>query len=160
LWGRRDDVTSVKEAFMLVGEDRFRALASVAASCVLSEDQPSALISLSVVRARFCEILAPLIGENPSEQFMLGLLSLLDAMLQTPMESIVRSLPLRAEAKGALLGATNPAAVPLNLIRSFESGAWGNCAGAADAVGVSEETLARLYVESVQWATETLALSR
>jgi EAL and modified HD-GYP domain-containing signal transduction protein len=81
-------------------------------------------------------------------------------MLQTPMESIVRSLPLRAEAKGALLGATNPAAVPLNLIRSFESGAWGNCAGAADAVGVSEETLARLYVESVQWATETLALSR
>jgi EAL and modified HD-GYP domain-containing signal transduction protein len=90
---------------------------------------------------------------------MLGLMSLLDAMLQTPMESIVQSLPLRAEAKAALLGATNPAAVPLSLIRSFESGAWGSCASVADGVGVSEETLARLYFESVQWARDTLALS-
>jgi EAL and modified HD-GYP domain-containing signal transduction protein len=159
LWGRRNDVTSVQDAFMLVGEDRFRALASLAASCVMSENQPSALTSLSVERARFCELLAPLIGENPTEQFMLGLLSLLDAMLQTPMELIVRSLPLREEAKAALLGTPNPAAVPLCLIRSFESGAWGSCASAADAVGVSEETLARLYFESVQWARDTLALS-
>lgn len=160
LWGRRNDVTSVQDAFMLVGEDRFRALASVAASCVMSESQPSPLIILSVERARFCELLAPLIGQNPTEQFMLGLLSLLDAMLQTPMESIVQSLPLRAEAKAALLGATNPAAIPLCLIRNFEAGAWGSCAVAADAVGVSEETLARLYFESVQWARDTLAVSK
>jgi EAL and modified HD-GYP domain-containing signal transduction protein len=160
LWGRRNDVTSVQDAFMLVGEDRFRALVSVAASCVLNESKPSALTSLSVERARFCELLAPLIGQNPTEQFMLGLLSLLDAMLQTPMESIVQSMPLRAEAKAALLGATNPAAVPLCLIRNFESGAWGSCAVAADSVGVSEETLAKLYFESVQWARDTLVVSK
>lgn len=159
LWGIRNDITSILDAFILVGEDRFRALASVAASCAMSEGQPTALTSLSVERARFCELLAPLIGESPGEQFLLGLLSLLDAMLQTPMESIVKSLPLRAEAKAALLGATNPAAVPLCLIRSFESGAWGSCACAAAAVGVSEETLARLYFESVQWARDTLAMS-
>jgi EAL and modified HD-GYP domain-containing signal transduction protein len=104
LLGIRNDVTSVRDAFMLVGEDRFRALASVAASCVMGEGQPTALITLSVERARFCELLAPLIEENPTEQFLLGLLSLLDAMLQTPMESIAQALPLRAEAKAALLG--------------------------------------------------------
>jgi EAL and modified HD-GYP domain-containing signal transduction protein len=113
-----------------------------------------------VERARFCELLAPLIGANSTEQFLIGLLSLLDTMLQTPMESIVQSLPLREEAKAALLGVANPAAVPLCLIRSFESGAWGSCACAADRVGVSEETLARLYIESVQWARDTMALSR
>jgi EAL and modified HD-GYP domain-containing signal transduction protein len=160
LWGIRNDITSIREAFILVGEDRFRALASVAASCVMGEGQPTALTSLSMERARFCELLAPLIGERPSEQFLLGLLSLLDAMLQMPMESIVQSLPLREPAKAALLGATNPVSVPLSLIRSFESGVWGSCAGATDALGVSEETLARLYFESVQWARETLALSR
>jgi len=160
LWAVRNEVTSVRDAFILVGEDRFRALASVAASCAMGENRPSALIGLSVERARFCELLAPLVRENPSEQFMLGLLSLLDAMLQTPMESIVQTLPLRAEAKAALLGATNPAAIPLCLIRSFETGAWGSCASRADAAGVSEETLARLYFESVQWAKDTLARSR
>jgi EAL and modified HD-GYP domain-containing signal transduction protein len=159
LWGIRNDITSVRNAFMVVGEDRFRALVSVAASCVLGQNKTPALISLSLERARFCELLAPRVGENSSEQFMLGLLSLLDAVLEVPMESIVRSLPLRPEAKAALMGEANPAAVPLCLIRSFESGNWGRCAQASDVLGVSEETLAGLYLESVRWATESLASS-
>jgi c-di-GMP-related signal transduction protein len=159
LWGIRNDITSVRNAFNRVGEERFRALVSVAASCVLSQQRPPALISLSLERARFCELMAPLIGENPREQFMLGLMSLLDAMLEIPMPSIVNSLPLRKEVKAALLGASNQVAVPLCLIRSFESGAWGRCLGTAEALGVSEETMARLYMESVKWATDSLLSS-
>jgi EAL and modified HD-GYP domain-containing signal transduction protein len=159
-WSRRADVTSIQDAFILVGENRFRALVSVAASCVVSQQQTPALICLSLERARFCELLAPLIGENPSEQFMLGLLSLLDAMLEVPMDTIARSLPLREQAKAALLGAANPAAVPLGLIRNFESGSWGACAEAAVQLGVDEEKLADLYMESVGWATESLAAMR
>jgi len=157
LWGIRNDITSVRSALIIVGEERFRLLVSVAASCAVAQDQAPALIALSLERARFCELLAPRIRENPTEQFMLGMLSLLDAMLETPMESIVRSLPLRAEAKAALIAAENPTAVPLNLIRSFEAGAWGRCTGAAETLGVSEEMLTRLYLESVQWATASLA---
>jgi len=156
-WSRRGNITSVQDAFMLVGEDRFRALVSVAASCVLSQQRTPALICLSLERARFCELLAPLVGENPTEQFMLGLLSLLDAMLEVPMDSIAKSLPLRDEAKAALLGEPNSAAVPLCLIRSFESGAWGTCASTAETLGVSEETLANLYVEAVKWASDSVA---
>ena len=145
---------------MRVGEDRFRTLVSVAASSALGHDQAPALIGLSLERARFCELVSPLVGEDPTEQFMLGLLSLLDAMLETPMQSIVNSLPLRAEAKAALLGSTNPAAVPLCLIRSFESGAWGDCARVPELTGLTEEMLAQLYVESVRWAAQSTASSR
>jgi EAL and modified HD-GYP domain-containing signal transduction protein len=102
-------------------------------------------------------LVAPLIGESPAEQFMLGLLSLLDAMLEMPMETIAKSLPLRAEAKEALLGAKNRAGVPLCLIRSFESGAWEPSAG--DAPSIGEETLSRLYVEAVKWANDSIAAS-
>jgi EAL and modified HD-GYP domain-containing signal transduction protein len=159
LWGVRNNITSVYDAFMLVGEDRFRILVSVAASCVLGRDQPPALISLCLERARFCELLAPLVGENPTEQFMLGLLSLMDAMLGTTMDSIANSLPLRVNAKAALMGATNSVSVPLNLIRSFESGTWETCVDTANDLGVGEETLARLYMEAVKWATDSLASS-
>lgn len=160
LWGVRKQVASVREAFLLVGEKRFRTLASVAASCALGQQQMPALISLSLERARFCELLAPYAGQNPTEQFMLGLLSLVDAMLEIPMESIANSLPLREEARAALLGAANPVALPLCLIRSFEAGAWGTCSGAAKDFAIDEETLVRLYVESVQWANQSLASSR
>jgi c-di-GMP phosphodiesterase len=156
-WSRRTDVTSIQDAFMLVGEYRFRALVSVAASSIFSQNQPAALISLSLERARFCELLAPLLHELPSEQFMLGQLSLLDAMLETPMETIVKSLPLRPEAKAALMGSKNKIAVPLSLIRSFETGAWGSCAGLAKDVGLDEEKLADLYMQSVKWANDSLA---
>ena len=157
----RGEVTSVLGAFMLVGEDRFRKLVSVAASGILGHDQPpAALISLSLGRARFCELLAPWIAENSTEQFMLGMLSLVDAVLQVPMETIVKALPLRLNAKAALLGEINPASLPLSLIRSFEHGAWGACSRQAQCMGVSEETLAGLYVESVQWANEVSAATR
>ena len=157
----RSEVTSFLGAFMLVGEDRFRKLVSVAASGILGNDQPpAALISLSLERARFCELLASLIGENPTEQFMLGMLSLVDAVLRIPMETIVRSLPLRPNAKAALLGETNSASLPLCLIRSFEGGVWGRCSLAAQCLSVSEETLAGLYVESVRWANEVFASTR
>lgn len=160
LWGVWSEITSVRGAFMLVGEERFRAMVSVAASCVLSEDQSPALISLSLERARFCELIAPLVNESPSEQFLLGLLSVLDAMLEASMESIVKSLPLRLEAKAALLGATNPAAIPLSLSRSFESESLESCALAAADFGTSEEKLSELYVDSVRWAADTLSSSR
>lgn len=154
----RSEVTSFLGAFMLIGEDRFRKLVSIAASGILGQDQPpAALISLSLERARFCELLAPLIGENSTEQFMLGLLSLVDAVLQVPMETIVKALPLRPTAEAALLGDLNPASLPLSLIRSFEKGAWGTCVCEAKRTGVSEETLVGLYMESVQWANEVVA---
>jgi c-di-GMP-related signal transduction protein len=157
----RREITSVLGAFMLVGENRFRTLVSIAASGTLGQEQPpAALISLSLERARFCELLAPMIGENSTEQFMLGMLSLVDAVLQISMETIAKSLPLRADAKAALLGETNPTSLPLLLIRSFEKGAWGACSCEAQCLGVSEETLAGLYVESVQWANEVVASTR
>ncbi len=157
----RTEVTSVLGAFMLVGEDRFRKLVSIAASGILDQDQPpAALISLSLERARFCELLAPWIAENPTEQFMVGMLSLVDAVLQAPMERIVKALPLREVAKKALLGEINPASLPLSLIRSFENGAWGACARNAQCMGVTEDTLAGLYLESVQWVNEVSASTR
>jgi EAL and modified HD-GYP domain-containing signal transduction protein len=160
LWGIRYDVTSVSDAFMVVGENRFRSLVSVAASCVLGHDQSPALISLSLERARFCQLLAPMSNQDPAEQFMLGLMSLLDAMLQTPMESITKSLPLRAEAKEALLGAVNSVATPLRIIRNIETGDWPACEAAVKELGTSEETLAQMYVESTKWATDLLASGR
>jgi EAL and modified HD-GYP domain-containing signal transduction protein len=160
LWGRRSDVTSVLDAFMLVGEDRFRMLVSVAASCEMGENRMPALTTQSLERARFCELMAPLIGEKPSEQFMLGLFSLLEAMLGIPMATILQTLPLRKETKAALQGATNQVSVPLCMIKNFELGAWEPCVGTAKTLDISEQTLTGLYIEAVQWASQAVDSGR
>jgi EAL and modified HD-GYP domain-containing signal transduction protein len=153
LHGSRQNIASVSDAFLLVGEDRFRTLVSVAASCLWGEGQSPALIRLALERARFCELAAPLARENPTEQFMLGLMSLVDAMLEMPMETITKSLPLRAEAREALLGASSATAQPLRWIRGFESGGWKHDGGAL------QETLTGLYLQAVRWVSESLAES-
>jgi c-di-GMP-related signal transduction protein len=160
MWGVQKTVTSISEALMLVGEDRFRMLVSVVGANMLGQQQPSALISLSLERARFCELVAPLIGENPTEQFILGLLSLLDAMTETPMEAIARSLPLRPQAKDALMGVENRASLALRTMQSFESGVWRGRMLDSETLGMGEETLTRLYVESVKWAADSIAVCR
>ena len=157
LMGVRSEVTSVQSAIIFVGEDRFRRLVTVAVSSVLGRDQPQALVSMALERARFCELAAPLLGENASEQYMLGLLSLLDAILQIPMAMLVQSLPLRDEAKAALLGAANPAARPLRLIRCFEAGDWMSCAQAMQISGLPEDGWAQLYFEALKWAADAVA---
>lgn len=160
LWGIRGDISSPRHAFMLIGEERFRTLVSVATSCSLAQGQPPALIALSLERARFCEQMAVHTGQNPTEQFMLGLLSLLDAMLDTAMQSVLKSLPLREEAKAVLMGLSNAASVPLSLIRSFESGALETCKKVARELGMGEEKMAGVYTESLRWAGASLVACR
>jgi EAL and modified HD-GYP domain-containing signal transduction protein len=160
LWGRRSDVTSVMDAFMLVGEDRFRMLVSVAASCEMGENHMMALTTQSLERARFCELMAPMIGEKASEQFILGLFSLLEAMLCIPMATILQTLPLRRETKAALLGATNQVSIPLCMIKNFERGLWEPCVATARTLDISEEKLTGIYIEAVKWASEAVDSSR
>jgi len=130
---------------------------SVATSCVLGQSQPSPLVVLSLKRAHFCELLAPLAGENPTEQFMLGLLSLLDAMLETPIEPLLKTLPMRPEAKAALLGEANPVGALLGVVQKIETADWENCMTAAQTLGIGEEKLASAYIESMKWATQAAA---
>jgi len=157
--GMRSAITSVTRAMMVVGEARFRTLVSVAAASAMGHNQPQALINLTLERARFCELLSPMIGENPTEQYMLGLLSLIDAILQMPMEKIVELLPLRKEIKESLVGVDNPVALPLKLIKNYELGDWGPCLSAANELGITEETLTSVYLEAIHWVAEALEAS-
>jgi c-di-GMP-related signal transduction protein len=59
---------------------------------------------MALVRAHFCAHSASLCGLDANEQYLLGMLSMLPAMLSRPMETIVPELPVRCEIQDALLG--------------------------------------------------------
>ena len=96
---------------------RFWANAKCGAGCgwwrpwVQGRIKPAILLLSALVRARFAELLAPRVYPTESRiYFLLGLLSLIDAMLEMPMENVLEKIPLDQETKAVLLGTAQRAA--------------------------------------------------
>lgn len=111
---------------------------------------------MALARARFCELLAPLIEQAPQELYLLGMLSLLDALLETPMPRILRTLPLSSEMKAALLGDPSPLGVALDLVRALESCDWQRCENLRLSLNLSESAISAMYVEALSWVARAL----
>ena len=108
IYGIYREVRSIEAAITVFGEATFRRVVSLAVLSELNGDQPPATVHMALVRARFCELAARRFGQDTEEQYLLGMLSLLPAMLGVPMEEIVPMLPVRGQICEALTGAMNP----------------------------------------------------
>jgi len=156
LCAMRQEIRSIKAALIVVGEDTFRHIALLAIASELNANQPVEILRMAFVRGRFCELAAGLCLQNSSEQFLLGMLSLLPAMLRVPMEKLTPTLPLRLEVREALKGKLNSERVLLRWLESYERGQWSECEAVALSEGVDEKDLFACYTEAVEWAEAAL----
>lgn len=152
----RQEVRSIRAALLAVGEDTFRRIATLAITSELSGGQAGEILRLAFVRGRFCELAARECGMDPTEQYLLGMLSLLPAMLHAPMEELTPMLPLRPEIRTALEGAMTPERMLLDWVEGHERGEWDACDALTRAQGLDSETLAEHYAEAVVWAETAL----
>ncbi|MGA8043933.1 MAG: HDOD domain-containing protein [Terracidiphilus sp.] len=157
LYAVRQQVSSIRSAIRAVGEDAFRHLASLAITSEFTSGQTSELMRMALVRARFCELVAGHCALDPTEQYLLGMFSLLPAMLRIAMSEIVPSLPLRPEICDALLGTNNHERCPLGWIEAWEQADWSRCDSMARHSGVDADHLARCAKDAVAWANKTLS---
>jgi len=153
----RQEVSSIKSALIAVGEEGFRRIAMLAIASELNADQPGELLRLAFVRGRFCEIAAELCGLDSREQYLVGLLSLLPAMLRVPMQQLTPSLPLREEICIALMGAAIPERMLLEWLICHEHGKWSECDKIVDEYGLDQLKLLHYYSEAVVWAEAALS---
>ena len=161
LYGMRQKVKSVETAMVAIGEEAFRRLAMLAIAGELSAGRPAEVLRIALVRARFCEQAAAVLpGLEPTEQYLLGLLSLLPAMLRIPMESAVEVLPVRDEIRNALCGGRGPERVLLGWMEAHENGDWPRCEMLAREAELNEAALARAAGEAVVWVEEMMSCCR
>jgi EAL and modified HD-GYP domain-containing signal transduction protein len=152
----RQEVTSIQLALMLAGESAFRRIAMLAIASDFNTDQPAEILRMAFERGRFCELAASLCGLAPSEQYLIGMVSLFPAMLRILMEDMVRMLPLREEACDALLGRDNPEGILLHWIVCHEHGNWTECDAIVRSHGMSLEKVLLCHAEAVAWAETAL----
>ena len=150
------EVRSVQAALIAVGEETFRRLATLAITSELNAGQPMELLRMAFVRARFCELGAALCGLDGTEQYLLGLLSLLPAMMRIPVKELTPGLPLREEIRRALEGEALPERALLCWLEGHERGDWVACDLVAEGIMLNMDDLQRCYEEAVEWAEAAL----
>ena len=86
--------------------------------------------------------------------FLLGLLSLIDAMLEMPMEEVLEKLPLDHETKAVLLGQPSLLRPVYQLMLARESGEWVASAELSRSMHLDADDVAGFYWQAQQWARE------
>jgi len=157
LFGFRDPVISIQQAILRIGDDLMRRIGTLAVASELNSGSSPELLRMALVRARFCEVTSSLCALNATEQHLLGLLSLLSAMLQKPMEDALSGLPLRAAIRDALLGEKNQHRWPLDWIESQEMGEFDQADAVARSYGLEVHLPAERFTQATMWADRLLA---
>lgn len=148
----RQEVRSIQSALLAVGEDTFRRIATLAITSELGAHQPAEILHMAIMRGRFCELAASECGLDSKEQYLLGMLSMLPAMLQRPMNELAPALPLREEIRAALDGAPNRERAALAWLESHEHADWQACDSLVQANALNQGRLFAWYAEAVDWA--------
>jgi EAL and modified HD-GYP domain-containing signal transduction protein len=161
-FGLFEQIHSIGHALALLGIREVKKWVSLTALSGLAKDKPEELAVNSLIRASLCEQMASEIGlaEKSSEFFLMGLFSLIDAIMDKPMSEILSRLPLPEEIKVALLGGSNLFRDVYDTVVAYETGEWEEFATCASRLGVSEDDVPKLYHGSVKWVNQVLQLAQ
>jgi len=157
--GLRQQVTSIERAVYLLGEQGSRRWISLAVLTGLGEDRTPELVKTSLIRAKFAELLGAACGreDRRSDYFLMGLFSLVDALLGRPMAEILEELPLAEDVRAGLLGEENRMRAVLDLIAAYEQGDWRSFARRIEALGIDDSEVPAHYRDAVQCQNDLLA---
>lgn len=158
-------VTSIQQAMSLLGESQLRKWLTMAALPALASDKPAELVETAVLRARFAESLASPAGLAARSQdlFLMGMFSLLDAMIGRPLAELLDELGLPDDVRDVLLHADSAqgmAADVYRIVLASERSDWATVAGAAGRLGLATDKILEIYVESAAWCSDIFHAQR
>jgi EAL and modified HD-GYP domain-containing signal transduction protein len=146
--GLNVQVQSIRHATVMVGFDKMRAWASLIGLSMF-DDTPNDVIVAGSLRARMCELLAmELRLPHPERHFLVGLFSVLDAILNESMQHVVSALSLSDDLNEALLNHDGELGSTLRCVQAYERREWDR---AQSSVGLEAGVIERIYLEAFAW---------
>ena len=154
----RDRVRSVRDALLRLGAGPVRRWAVLLVLAGLADSSSPAahhLLGVGLHRARLCELLAREdAAACPDRAFTAGLLSVLPALLQQPIEPLLDELPVDERLSAALVGHRGPEGALLAAALAYERGERADLDGHPTLLAA----ISRIYAESLLWADDTVGL--
>lgn len=158
-FGFCNEIHSVRHAIMILGEREVRRWARLVAALCAGQNKPSDLVLSALVRARFSELLGSKVEHGKSDLFLVGLLSLMDAILDVPMCVVVEGIPLDQESRAVLLGNDSPLTPVYQLVLAHEDAQWQTATRLCAQLGLPEDVVAESHWSAMQWAHQSLSVN-
>lgn len=149
------EVESISDALKYMGIKRLKFWVNM---MLLSDmgDAPQELLVNSLIRARFCEMLAEQTGHNSEKEsfFLVGLFSALGAFFRTPIQEIVEEMPLADDIKSALVNKSGLMGEALKVLQNLEVTSSKYADLKYENLGITE--IGNIYLTSSAWAQEAI----
>jgi c-di-GMP phosphodiesterase len=149
----RHQIKSVRQAIVLLGPRTVRQWAMLLLLSGIDEKRGPLLVT-ALSRGRTCEAIATRLGADDADAyFFTGMLSIVDALLDKPMDEALADLPLAEDVVAALVQRAGGKGRTLKMAEACERGAWDEAA----LPSLDASALAVLHVEAITWADATAA---
>ncbi|MCG8450323.1 MAG: HDOD domain-containing protein, partial [Pirellulales bacterium] len=102
-FGLRDKIECPRQVIVYLGKEEVRSIVTMLLITSIA-NKPPELMKTALIRAKACQNIAVSENkENHESYFTVGLLSMLDALMDRPMSEIMQELPLTVELKNSIL---------------------------------------------------------
>jgi c-di-GMP-related signal transduction protein len=155
-YGLGREISSIRQALLTLGERNLRKWVSLVAVFGLAQGKPTELVVVALTRARLAQRLAPKVGQGDraTDLFLIGLLSVVDALTDQSMEAALAPLGVSDEVRSALLDGSPPLGDTIQLVLAWERGQWDEAERWMRRLGVTEPEVAPDYADAVLWAED------
>jgi EAL and modified HD-GYP domain-containing signal transduction protein len=153
LFGFSLEIKSIRHAMAVLGEREMRRWVRLVVAVGAAEQTCSELVLMGLARARFCELLSNRL-QSDTDLFLMGLLSIMDAILEVTMEVLLEQLPVDHETKAVLLGQNSSLRPLYQLMLAQESGEWSQSSELAKQLKLPDDEVASTWWQALQWAQE------
>lgn len=156
--GIRTKINSVRQALAMLGRSNMEKFITLVLLKGLSAGKPSELIATSIIRGRFAELVAAHLSfkEQASTAFLVGMFSLMEALLDQSMEKILNDLSLSDDIASALRRKPSVLTSILEMVIAYEQGNGEKYGIYCRRLGLKNEDVKKMYADAVLWEATTV----
>lgn len=152
-FGFRYRIKSVKHAVVALGEREIKKWIYLVVVNTIGEDEPDELTRLSLIRARFAELIAinTRYKKQSEEMFLLGLFSLLDVILRRPISEVLDEVKASNVIKAALIDGNGEIGIIYKMIIAYEKAEWDEVLLYAESLDIDCYLIVKAYMDALLW---------
>jgi len=154
IFGFRQEVKSVRHALTILGDREMRRWIRLVTTLTAAQNKPTDLILTALTRARFCEMISTKINRGSSDLFLVGLLSVMDAILEMPMGLVLDGIAVEPDTRAVLLGEQCSLTPIYDLMLAQEAGEWSAAERLSEQLHLANTFAADVHWSAMQWASE------
>ena len=147
------EITSIRHATAMLGQRELKKWTTTAVAKQLCLDKPNEVTRLSLLRAKFAENLAPIfsMAMKSQELFLMGLFSVLDIMLDKPMEEALDMVIVSKDIRKALVAHDGTLSLPYYFILQYENANWQEVSRIMLIREIEMDRVYEAYCDALKW---------